>query len=59
MLAFKAFNTNISAEPDYLPLIAATGVFFLKANYVTQLYLHDHSLCFEKLMSYYEVEADR
>ena len=40
---FKALNPNISTESDYLPLIAAAGVLLLEANYIAQLYLHDHS----------------
>ena len=43
VLTFKAFNPYISAEPDYLPLIAAAGVLLLEANHITQLYLHNHS----------------
>ncbi len=39
---FKALNPNVSAESDYLPLIAAAGVFLLEANHVTQPYLHNH-----------------
>jgi hypothetical protein len=42
-LAFKAFKANISPHPYYLPLIAATGVFLVEADHVTQLYLHNHS----------------
>ncbi len=38
-LTFKTFNADISAEPDYLPLVAATGVLLLKVNHITQLYL--------------------
>ena len=52
MLAFKALEANISAESDYLPLIAAAGVLLLKANHVPQLYLHNHS-------SYYDARAGR
>ena len=44
MLALKALNPYISAEPDYLPLIATTGVLLLEANHITQLYLHNHFL---------------
>ena len=40
---FKAFNPNVSTEPDYLPLIAAAGVLLLETNHITQLYLHNHS----------------
>ena len=46
-LALEAFNTNISAEPDYLPLVAAAGVFFLEADYIAQLYLDNHWLLFK------------
>ncbi len=35
VLTFKAFNADVSAEPDYLPLIAATGVLLLEANYIS------------------------
>ncbi len=43
MPAFKALNPNVSTESDYPPLIAAAGVLLLEANYITQLYLHNHS----------------
>jgi len=43
VLAFEAFNPNISPQPDYPPLITATGMLFLEANDITQLYLHNHS----------------
>jgi hypothetical protein len=42
-LAFKTFNPYISPKSDHLPLIAATGVLLLKANYITQPYIHYHS----------------
>ncbi len=42
VLALKAFNAYISAEPHYLPLIAAAGVLLLEADHITQLYLHNH-----------------
>ncbi len=35
VVTFKAFNAYISAEPDYLPLVAAAGVFLLEANHIT------------------------
>jgi hypothetical protein len=41
-LALKAFDSDISPEPDYLPLIAAAGVLLLEANRIAQLYLQDH-----------------
>ncbi len=47
-LAFKAFNPNISAQPYYLPLIATTRVLLLEANHITQLYLHNHSICLKE-----------
>ena len=59
VLALKALNSYISTEPDYLPLIATTGVFLLEANYVTQLYLHNHSFCLKEPMFCYEVGLDR
>ena len=42
VLAFKALNTDVSADPDHLPLIAAAGVLFLEADDISQLYLHNH-----------------
>jgi hypothetical protein len=39
-LAFEAFNTDISAESDYLPLVTTAGMFLLEAHHVTQLYFH-------------------
>jgi len=41
-LAFKTLNPYIRAQPDYLPLITATGVFLLQSDYIAQLYLHNH-----------------
>ena len=49
MLAFEAFNPDIGADSDYLPLVAATGVLLLEANHITQLYLHNHSICLKEL----------
>jgi len=40
---FKALNPNVGTEPDYLPLIAAAGMFFLETNHITQLDFHNHS----------------
>ena len=40
---FEALNPDVSAESGYLPLIVAAGVLLLEANYIAQLYLHDHS----------------
>ncbi len=42
MLALEAFNPDIGADSDYLPLVAATGVLLLEAHHVTQPYLHNH-----------------
>jgi len=39
-LAFEALNADISADPDYLPLIATAGMFLLEAHHITQLYFH-------------------
>ena len=44
VLAFEAFNTYISAQPDHLPLIAAAGVFLLEADDITERYSHNHFL---------------
>ena len=56
--AFKALNSNVSTKPDYLPLIAAAGVFLLETNHVTQLYLHSYSSYLKADVSYY-VSLDR
>lgn len=40
MMTLLALDPNISANPDNLPLVAATGVFLLQLNYITNLYLH-------------------
>ena len=45
MLALKAPDLDISPEPDYLPLVAATGMLLLKTNHVTQSYFDSHSAC--------------
>ena len=58
MPAFKALNLNVSAETDYLPLIAAAGVFLLEADHITQLYLHNR-FSPRKLIFGYGVEADK
>ena len=42
-LALEALNPDISPEPDYLPVIAATGVLFLEADHIPQPYLHNHA----------------
>ncbi len=49
MPAFEAFNPDIGADSDYLPLVAATGVLLLEANHITQLYLHNHFSCLKEL----------
>jgi len=38
VLTFKTFNAYISAEPDYLPFIAAAGMLLLEANNITESY---------------------
>ena len=38
-LTFETLKTNVSAKPDYLPLIAAAGVLLLQVDYVTKLYI--------------------
>jgi len=43
VLAFEAFNPDISTESDYLPFIAAAGMLLLQADDITQLYFHDHT----------------
>lgn len=42
MLAFKTLNTDVSTEPDYLPLIAAAGMILLEADYIAQSNLDSH-----------------
>jgi hypothetical protein len=44
MPALEALHPDVGASSDYPPLVAAAGVFLLEADYVAQLYLHDH--CF-------------
>jgi len=48
VFTFKALNLNVSAEPDYLPFIAAAGVLLFEANHITQLYPHNHSFYLKK-----------
>jgi len=43
-LALEAFYTDVSTQPGHLPLVATTGVFLLKADNITQPYLHNHDL---------------
>ena len=45
MLAVKTFNSNVSPNPDYLPLISTARMLLLKTNYVTRFYLYHHPLC--------------
>lgn len=40
---FKALDPNVGTEPDYLPLIVAARVLLLQVNYITLLYLDNHS----------------
>lgn len=44
MLASLAPDADVSPEPYHLPLIAATGVLLLKADYISQPYLGNHWL---------------
>ena len=44
-LALKAPDADINSKPDYLPLVAATGMLLLKTNHVTQSYFDSHSAC--------------
>jgi len=44
VLAALAPDADIGPEPDYLPLVAATGMLFLEADHVPQSYLGDHWL---------------
>ena len=48
VLAFEAFNSYISPEPDYFPFVATTGMLLLQADDITQLYLHNHSFCLKE-----------
>jgi len=50
VLAFKAFDADVSAKPDYLPFIAAAGVLLLQTDDIAQLYLHYHSYNFSREM---------
>ena len=59
MLAFKALNSNVGAEPDYLPLVTAARVLLLEANHISQLYLHNHSFYPIGLLFGYDVRVDR
>ena len=45
-MAFKAFYADIGPQPHHLPLVAAAGMNFLEADYITELNLcnHLHSL---------------
>ena len=36
-MALQADNTDISADPDHLPLITAAGVLFLQSDYITEI----------------------
>ena len=39
VVTFKTSSANISATPDYLPLVTVTGMLLPEANHVTQFYL--------------------
>lgn len=43
-LATLAPDADVYPEPDYLPLVTATGVLLLEADHVSQPYLGDHWL---------------
>ena len=40
-VALLAFDPDVSAHSEHLPLIAATGMLLLQPNYVANPYLHD------------------
>ena len=42
MLALKAFDADVSAQPDYLPFVATAGVLLLEADHIAELYFHNH-----------------
>ena len=42
MLALKAFDADVSAQPDYLPFVAPAGVLLLEADHIAELYFHNH-----------------
>jgi len=48
-LALEALYPDVGAYPDHFPLIATAGMLLLEANYVPQLYLHNHSSCLKEL----------
>ena len=59
VLAFKALNPDVGAQPDYPPLITATGVFLLEAHHVTQLYFHYHGWLYADSRGYWVGRVDR
>ena len=50
-LAPEALDSDIGPEPDYLPFVAAAGVFLFEADNISQPYLHSHSFCLKELDS--------
>jgi hypothetical protein len=42
-LTLKTSDADVSTEPDYLPFVAATGMFLFQANHITQYYVHNNS----------------
>ena len=52
VLAHGAFYAYISANSEYLPLIAAAGMLFLETNYITELYLHIRTVIPSVLLSH-------
>lgn len=45
VLAPETLDAYIGAEPYHLPIVAAAGVRLLEADYIAQLYLHNHDIC--------------
>ena len=43
MLAFQAFDANVRAQPDYLPFVAAAGMFLLEADDIAELNFYNHT----------------
>jgi hypothetical protein len=41
-LALEAFNPDVGAHPNHLPLITAAGVLLFEADHIAQPYLQGH-----------------
>jgi len=41
-LASEALYAYIGAEPDHFPPVAAAGMLFFEADYITEFYIQDH-----------------